>query len=216
MSENNTLEQQVEETPVVAEEKVETVSTDTTLADIANLQQSLSTVELANKELTEAVAEKEKAIEGLKDAIAAKEAEINDLKAAMNEMKKKEKMSMRKASLIEAGFEESEAEASLSLYDSLEDSAFDAIVAVYKKKMAKMAPKVEFKEDITKDEKNESTNPKAEIVTSEAIAEEITEQLFDGVKSTEATLVDASGDEDELNATRASVAQWLTENVFHK
>jgi uncharacterized coiled-coil protein SlyX len=212
MSENNTLEQQVEETPVVAEEKVETVSTDTTLADIANLQQSLSTVELANKELTEAVAEKEKAIEGLKDAIAAKEAEINDLKAAMYEMKKKEKMTMRKASLMEAGFEESEAEASLSLYDNLEDSAFDAIVAVYKKKMAKMTPK----EDMTKEEKYESKDTKAEVVTSEAIAEEVTEQLFDGVKSTEATLVDASGDEDELNTTRASVAQWLTENVFHK
>lgn len=206
MSETNTVEQQ--EVAVTATEQS---STENVEINVTELQQSLSNFEQTNKTLTEAVAEKDQTIQNLQDALAAKEAELNDVKAEMNMMKKKEKMAMRKASLVEAGFEDAEAEQSLALYDNLEDSAFEAIVAVYKKKMAKMAPKVEFKENITKDEENESTNPKASIVT-----EEVTDELFDGVKSTEATLVDASGDEDELNATRASVAQWLTENVFSK
>jgi hypothetical protein len=45
---------------------------------------------------------------------------------------------------------------------------------------------------------------------------EISEQLFEGVESTEATLVDASAVKDELAVTRASVAEWLTENVLRK
>lgn len=210
MSDTNTVEQQ--EVAVKATEQVssDTPTTSSPEINVAELQQSLSTVEQANKTLTEAVAEKDQAIQNLKDALAAKEAELNDVTAEMHKMKKKEKMAMRKASLIQAGFDDAEAEQSLALYDNLEDSAFEAIVAVYKKKMAKMTPKEEM---MMKEEEKESKDSKANEVTTE---QEVTDELFDGVKSTEATLVDASGDEDELNATRASVAQWLTENVFSK
>jgi len=176
--------------------------------EVADLQQSVSDFEEQAKTLTEAVAEKEKAIQDLNDALAAKDAELNDLRAAYNDMKKKEKMAMRKASLIDAGFEDAEADESISLYDSLEDSAFEAVVAVMKKKMAEMKMK---KEEMKKEE----MKSKSETVQA-AEAEEVTEELFDGVKSTEATLVDASSDDDELNATRASVAQWLSNNVFSK
>ena len=79
--------------------------------------------------------------------------------------------------------------------------------------MAKNGKKVEFNENITKDEKNESTNPKASVAS---VTEEVSETLFDGVASTEAALVDASDINDELDTTRASVAQWLTENVLRK
>jgi hypothetical protein len=206
MSDQNIVEQQPEVVATATEISSETPATE---INVVELQQSLSSTEQANQVLTEAVAEKEKTIEGLKDAIAAKDAELNAVKAEMDKMKKKEKMAMRKASLIQAGFDEAEAEQSLELYDTLEDSAFESIVAVYKKKMAKMAPK----EEMMKEEK-EIKDSKAETVASETT--EITEQLFEGVNSTEATLVDASGDEDELNTTRASVAQWLTENVFSK
>jgi hypothetical protein len=48
------------------------------------------------------------------------------------------------------------------------------------------------------------------------VAEESTAQLFEEVKSTEATLVAASDEVDEIEATRASVAEWLTNNVLRK
>lgn len=180
-------------------------------------------VENATKSFTEKVsvlettlAEKDLALQtsaekiaSLEATIAEKEKELSELSVTVSGMMKKEKDRMRKEKLVMAGFEDAEAEESLNLYDALEDSAFEAIVAMYKKKMAK---KVEFQEDISKDEKNESTNPKA----SEASAEEATEELFEEVKTTEATLVDASDVEDELAATRASVAEWLTQNVLRK
>ena len=38
--------------------------------------------------------------------------------------------------------------------------------------------------------------------------------MFDEVESTEATLVEAGSDEDELQSTRASMADWISENVL--
>ena len=161
----------------------------------------------------EAIKTLEAAVLSLQEALAVKEAELTGTLAEVMDMKKKEKNRARKGQLVSAGFEEAEAEESLSLYDNLEDSAFEAIVAMFKKKAAKSKPK--FIEEMSKDEPKES--PKAEVVSTEAtVAEEATEELFDGVSSTEAALVDASNDKDELAVTRASVAEWLTENVLRK
>lgn len=189
--------------------QVEVVPEKDYAATISALEASLTEKTEAFKALEETLKANEIAIKELQDALAAKDAE-------MMSMKKKEKDRMRKEKLMSSGFEESEADESLSFYDNLDDSAFEAIVAMYKKKMGKGGKKMEFKENITKDEENESTNPKASVTASEEKVEEVTETLFDGVHSTEAALVDASDVNDELHATRASVAQWLTENVLRK
>jgi len=207
---------------VVAEESTPVVTTNEAMpaqveaapekdyaATISALEASLTEKTEAFKALEETLKANETAIKELQDALAAKDAEMMD-------MKKKEKNRMRKEKLMSSGFEESEADESLSFYDNLDDSAFEAIVAMYNKKMGKGGKKMEFKENITKDETNESTNPKASVTTSEEKTEEVSETLFDGVHSTEAALVDASDVNDELHATRASVAQWLTENVLRK
>jgi hypothetical protein len=189
--------------------QVEVVPEKDYAATISALEASLTEKTEAFKALEETLKANEIAIKELQDAIAAKDAEM------MN-MKKKEKDRMRKEKLVSSGFEESEADESLSFYDNLDDSAFDAIVAMYKKKMGKGGKKMEVKENVTKDEENESANPKASVTASEEKIEEVAETLFDGVHSTEAALVDASDVNDELHATRASVAQWLTENVLRK
>jgi len=181
----------------------------------AELSAKISAFETALAEKDEAIRTLEAAILSLQQTLTSKESQLSESVAAMNDMKKKEKNRMRKEQLMASGFEDAEAEESLSLYDNLEDTAFESIVAMFKKKMAKSSPKVVRTEDISKDEKNESTNPKAEVLASET-TEEVSEQLFEGVESTEATLVDASAVKDELAVTRASVAEWLTENVLRK
>jgi hypothetical protein len=217
MSDTN-LEQMTSEAPselVTATQSNEVISapveevTPNYAETISALEASLTEKTEAFKILEETLKAHETAIKELQDALASKDAEM------MN-MKKKEKNRNRKDKLMASGFEEAEADESLSLYENLDDAAFEAIVAIYKKKMAKMEKKSEFKENMTKDEKKESTNPKAAVVASEETTEEATETLFDGVSSTEAALVDASDLNDELQATRASVAQWLTENVLRK
>lgn len=205
MSDTN-LEKQLEETKteVVAsqEEQVVVTETETLTKEFA---EKVSVLETTLAEKDSALKAFEAKVANLEETLASKDAELTTVLAAMNEMKKKEKDRMRKESLVKAGFEDSEAEESLALYDTLEDSAFEAIVAMYKKKMMAKKDKMEMKEE-----------SKAEEVVAETTTEEVSEELFNEVKSTEATLVDASDVNDELEATRASVAEWLTENVLRK
>ena len=169
--------------------------------------------------LTEKLAATEEAVKALEESIAAKDAEMMKKEEEMKKMKKMQRDEKRKASLVEVGFDADEAEESIALYETLEDDAFDSIVAMYDKKMKKMA-----KDKMPKDKKMEEgkmDKKYAEVDASDAVEdsnaeEEVSEELFDGVKSTEATLVDASDDTDELAATRASVAEWLENNVLNK
>lgn len=111
-----------------------------------------------------------------------------------------------------AGFEDAEAEESVSLYDALSDEAFEAVVAGMKKKWGAMKDKM-------MKEKEKEMASETTVASEQEVVEttpEATSELFEGVESTEATLVDASDVNDELEATRASVAEWLTENVLRK
>jgi hypothetical protein len=165
---------------------------------------------LADKDLAlQTSAEK---IASLEATLTEKEKELNDLSIAMKDMKKKEKDRMRKEKLVMAGFEDAEAEESINLYDALSDEAFEAVVAAMKKKWGAM------KDKMMKEEKKEMATEKEAVAekTEASEKEEVTEELFEEVKTTEATLVDASDVEDELAATRASVAQWLEQNVLNK
>jgi hypothetical protein len=181
-----------------------------------------SEIETLNKEFAEkfsvlenTLAEKDLALQTSSERVASleatlseKEKELNEISAAMKDMKKKEKDRTRKNGLVQAGFEDAEAEESVNLYDALSDEAFDAVVAAMKKKLGMMKDKKEkYMEEKTKS---------SETAVEAEVSEEVTSELFEEVKTTEATLVDASDVEDELATTRANVAQWLEKNVLNK
>jgi uncharacterized coiled-coil protein SlyX len=187
-----------------AKAEVESVTQEFT-DKVSTLESSLAERETAIKAFEEKVA-------SLEEAIAAKDKELSELSAAMKDMQKKEKDRMRKEKLVMAGFEDAEAEESVSLYDALSDEAFEAVVAGMKKKWGAMKDKMMKEKE---KEMASETTVASEQETTET-ATEATSELFEGVESTEATLVDASDVNDELEATRASVAEWLTENVLRK
>jgi hypothetical protein len=181
-----------------------------------------SEIETLNKEFAEkfsvlenTLAEKDLALQTSSEKVASleatlseKEKELNEISAAMKDMKKKEKDRTRKNGLVQAGFEDAEAEESVNLYDALSDEAFDAVVAAMKKKLGMMKDKKEkYMEEKTKS---------SETAVEAEVSEEVTSELFEEVKTTEATLVNASDVEDELATTRANVAQWLEKNVLNK
>jgi septal ring factor EnvC (AmiA/AmiB activator) len=181
--------------------KAETESVNTEFADqVSALESTIAEKELALKTYEEKLA-------NLEATLASKEKELSEISATMHEMKKKEKSRMRKEKLVMAGFEDAEAEESINLYDALSDEAFEAVIAAMKKKLGEMKYKMD------KEEKKEMAS---ETTVATEVKEEITEELFQEVNSTEATLVDASEVNDALEATRASVAEWLTENVLRK
>jgi prefoldin subunit 5 len=174
---------------------------------IASLEQSLTAQAEEIKTLEAKLEALNATITDLHSTVSSKDEQIATLEAAMTEMKKTERNRGRKEMLVKAGFEESEAEESLGLYDSLGDEAFESVVAMYKKKMAKYKDKKEEEEMKTKSEEVESV---------QAQEQEVTPDLLDGLETSEATLVDASDDHDELASTRASVAEWIATNVLNK
>ena len=162
-------------------------------------------------ELNESIKSTQARVAELEDALNSSQTELAEAMKEMDKMKKKEAMMKRKASLVEAGFEEEEIEESLAAFESLNDEAFESVLAMYKKKAMKMKKKddeaeagmpPEVKEAIEKKKKEK------EAKADEAEAE-ITPEAFEEVETSEAALVVAEEEVDELSKTRAAVADWF-------
>ena len=170
-------------------------------------------------ELEESIKSTQARVAELEDALAKSQEELTSAKEHMEEMKKKEKMEKRKAALVEAGFDAEDVDAALAAFDGLADEAFDSVVAMYgkkpkadkhgdkKEKEAEAGMPPALKEALEKKKEKEA---KAEDEEAEA---EITPEAFEEVETSEATLVTESAD-DQLESTRASIADWLSNNVF--
>ena len=156
------------------------------------------------------------------DALNVAKTELEEAAVAMKEevdkMKKKEAMMKRKAQLAEAGFEAEEAEATVSEFENLADEDFDRVIALLKKSAKKDKEESEaglppaLKEAIEKKKKEkEGKDSKQEAEETEA---EITQEAFEEVKTSEATLIDSTSEVDEIESTRASISDWLSNNVL--
>jgi len=175
-------------------------------------------------ELEESVKSTQAKVAELQDALAKSQEDLTVAMKEMDDMKKKEKMEKRKASLAEAGLDEEEVEESLANFDALADEAFEAVVALMKKKVAikkkddeaEAAMPPALKEALEK-KKKEGKDKEAEAKPKKPMAEEseaeITAEAFEEVETSEATLVEETV-EDELESTRAGISDWLSNNVF--
>tara|TARA_Y100001938_G_scaffold142324_1_gene213354 strand:+ start:3562 stop:5064 length:1503 start_codon:yes stop_codon:yes gene_type:complete len=161
-------------------------------------------------ELNETVKSTQAKIAELEDALQTSQTELAEAMKDMEEMKKKEKMEKRKAALVEAGISEEDVEESLASFDALADEAFESVVALMKKKAVKKDEKDE--EAMMKKPKAEESEAEVEEAEEEAEAE-ITPEAFEEVETSEAALVEAD-EHDPIEATRASVADWLETHVL--
>jgi len=147
----------------------------------------------------------------LEDALATSKTQLSEAKEEMDKMKKKEAMMKRKASLSEAGFEEDEIEETLAGFGDLSDEAFESVMAMMKKKAMKMKKKEDESEAGMPPELKEAIEKKKK--EKEAKADEaeavITPEAFVEVETSEAALVVAETEVDELSKTRAAVADWF-------
>ena len=164
-------------------------------------------------ELNEVIKSTQARVAELEDTLATSQTELAEAMKEMDKMKKKEAMMKRKASLEEAGFAEEEIEDSLATFESLEDEAFEAVVALMKKKAkkdeeAEAAMPPELKEAIEKKKKEKEAKAEEEVAEAE-----INQEAFEEVETSEAALVEAD-EFDEVEATRASVADWLQNHVL--
>jgi hypothetical protein len=225
MSDTNLLEKQLaemkselasaKEENATLREHISTASEKEAAEAAAKLEETVAEKDEAIKALEVSVAEKEAAYIELQDSLEAKDKDFQEKMEELKKMKKKDATMKRKASLLDLGFGEEEAEESLASYETLDDATFEIILAAMKKKEAMMKKKATVKKDEEEEVKAEEV-VETEAEVEEAEAEVAAEEALEEVETTEATLVDASDETDEIEATRASVADWLQNNVLSK
>lgn len=167
--------------------------------------------------LNETIKSTQARVAELEDALAQSTEQLAQAKESMEEMKKKEKMEKRKAALVEAGFEAEDVDAAIAAFDGLADEAFESVVAMYGKKKAmkdKKEDEAEAGMPPEVKEKMEEKKKEKEAKADEAEAE-ISEDAFEDVETSEATLVEAEVT-DEVEKSRASVSDWFANNIFNK
>ena len=159
-------------------------------------------------ELNEVIKSTQAKVAELEDELATTRTGLAEAIQNVEAMQQREKTEKRKAALVEAGISEEDVEESLSSFNSLEDEAFESVLALMKKKAAWPPEKDEDK----KDKKGKKDD---EVKAEEAEAEEaeVTEEVFEALESSEATLVE-SEEVDEIETTRASIADWFETNVL--
>ena len=176
-------------------------------------------------ELEESIKSTQARVAELEDALAKSQEDLTVAMKDMDEMKKKEKMEKRKAGLVDAGLTEEEVLESLANFETLEDEAFQAVVALMKnkeekKKEAEAALPPALKEAIEKKKEKEAEAKPAPPAPKKPMAEEaeadVTPELLEDVETSEATLVEATPEVDEVESTRASISNWLENNVLNK
>lgn len=206
----------VQEEAVVEGPTLESVQAelDEKVTTIAELQAKLEESEAAYKKMMADKDEDKKKHDEVKAALAKMDEEVKSLK-------KKELMAKRCASLAECGFEDSDIQESIEAYSALDDEAFDAVVAVYKKKMAKMEKKDEdkeaeagkmppaLKEALEKKKEEEDSKAETEFDTTEEVLEEVEE--------TEALDLTVGGEDDsEVNTTSAALIDFVYSRLGKK
>lgn len=243
--ETETKEELVVASETEAETAVEAVATENATEEAVEVTETEQVVEASQEEVetqqeSEAEMKKEDEVkaEMMKKKLDEAEAEMMKLKNEMKkdkeslaEMTKKyatimkdQQMKKRMASLAECGFEDNEIEESLAAYDALDDDAFDAVIAVYKKKMAKQTPKHKeekddeaeagkmppaLKEALEKKKKKEEESKAEDFDTAEEILEEVEE--------TEALDLTVGGeDNSEMNTTSAALIEFVYSRLGKK
>ena len=167
-------------------------------------------------ELEENIKSSQARIAELEDTLAKSQEELTVAMKEMDDMKKKEKAKKRVAALVEAGFDQEEAEETLAAFESVNDESFDVIVAkmVEKAKKDKKEDEAEAAMPPALKEAIEKKKKEKEAKADEEAEAEVTPELLEDVETSEATLIDATEQVDEVESTRASISDWLSNNVL--
>ncbi len=175
---------------VIAEKAVEYQSKIEDLESvIAEKTESFKELSEANKSLTEANTTLQETCEAMKDDMEKKDEEVK-------KMKKKEAQMKRKAQLQDIGLNEEEAAATVDSFDSIDDSAFDAIVDV-------MRNKIVSRETVTE--------PVAEAESSEEVdSAEAGEEALENVEpEAVASITEVQPEIDESESLRSAASEWI-------
>lgn len=164
------------------------------------VQAQISSFQSTLAERDEAIAGYQKQVDDLNATLAQIKAALAEMTEAKNgmeqemmDMKKKQMMEKRKATLVDAGVEEADIETTLASFEGMADEAFDHVVALMKKK-------AQYKEDV-------KAKCQCNDVTEATASEEILEVVE--VENTVASINEVDTEEDQVEVLRSSASDWF-------
>lgn len=168
----------------------------------SEFESKIQELEATIAEQAEALTAKDATITEQAEAIKHGEKDMKEKMEELREMKKKEGMMKRKAQLEEAGLDAEEASATVESFDGVNDEAFEAVVAVMKKKYADMHGDKDKKDKEEKD-------AKAEIEEELDPAEASEEVLEEAEASEEVAVAEVEPEVDPAESLRSVASEWI-------
>ena len=169
----------------VSELKDKLVALETELSQTKTAYDELiASTEAAKKMSEEEMMKKEEEMKKAKSDLDEALAAVAAYKMKEEEMMKKEKKMKRMASLLEKGLDQETASSAVDNFESLEDNAFDAMVALISNAAKKISPKSKENNTVKAEEALDSVESETELDLSAG------EDNTDSVDSTRAALVD--------------------------
>lgn len=213
---SDVLEKQVaklEKDLAIANEKFEKATQAAELAKANEVASVIKEKDAAIADLNEKFEAVSKEIETLKAALAAKTEELTKAQEQVQAAVKAQKTTARVAKLVTAGFTQEEAVAEVEDYSEMSDEGFDKVVAKFEKfkkgDEEKKKKEAEASEEEMMKKKKEAEAAEEEKKKKEAEAKKVeaTTQTFENTKADEDVVNPV--EKDELEETRASVANWM-------
>ena len=215
LAEANTVNEALKD-KVVAEQKAEYESQIEALAArITESEETFKGAEATISDLNEKIV-------ALEESVSSKDKAMEDKDSELKAMKKKEAMMKRKAQLEEVGLDAEAASATMEDFADVDDSTFDKVVALMKKKaeMPDFLKKKFDKEDDKKDDKKDDKDSKAKNSEAEAVeleveakADEVAQAASEALETAEVPLensIASSVDAGEEQASmRSSASAWI-------
>jgi len=168
----------------------------------AEFESKIQELEATIAEQAESLTAKDATITEQAEAIKNGEKDMKEKMEELRDMKKKEAMMKRKAQLEEAGLDSEEASATVESFDGVDDQAFEAVVAVMKKKYADMHGDKDKKDKEEKD-------AKAEIEEELDPAEASEEVLEEAEASEEVAVAEVEPEVDPAESLRSVASEWI-------
>ena len=175
---------------------------ETIKAKQAELEVALATVtqcEAEAAEKTEKMKKKEEEMEKMKAELDATTEVVAAYKMKEEQMMKQEKKNKRMASLLEAGIETAEAESVLEKFETVDDSAFEAMTVLLAAKK------------VMKDSKEE---PKKEKAETKSVTDEVLETVEEDASAID--LAVGGSDDTEVESTRAALIDFVYSRLGKK
>ena len=204
-------------------EKVSKANVEKLEAEIAELNQSVSTLGGSIVEAEAKSTEDAEKIEALEASVSELTAAKEAAESAIAQMEKEKKRQARAAALIEAGISEEEVEAKLETFASLSEEQFNDVVSIIAGLDEAGTDEGESEANSTdtdiQDEVDTSETQDAAEAEAEADLEETDEEVLETASIEEEADLSAASEEEEedpAEQTRAGLREWVDSYVFNQ